>query len=198
LVLNAARAARSGRDGLFWYYRRNKRTNRSMPRLPKFAIVQTPKGWRVRVPKSISDTKRPQSRFFPSRRKAEDFAGEIRNNFRNHGKSSTVLPPRVADDALRAWQILEPYGITLTHAAMKAAKDADAISRSSPADEALDAWLAAVSNLAAVTMKSYKATAEILRNKLGDTILATVDPSDIQSAITGKSYNLHRRNTSAF
>lgn len=169
-----------------------------MPKMPSFAIKQTPKGWRVRVPQSISDTGKPQVRYFPARRKAEDFASDLRNNYRNHGESSTVLPPRVADDALRAWKLLEPFGISLTQAAMKAVREADEASRSVPTSEALDAWLEAISSLAVDTVKSYKSTAEKIRAKFGEQILTTITPASLQAILEGKSFDLHRRNASAF
>lgn len=152
----------------------------------------------MNVPASVSATGKRQIRYFPSRRKAEEFASELKASFAAHGGGTSIVPPDIAAEALRAHALLAPYGITITQAAMRAVKEADVVARSLPAGDALDAWLAAGGNLAQATAKSYKATADLLRKKLGDTVLALVDPADIQAALTGKSYSLHRRNASAF
>jgi integrase len=171
-----------------------------MPKPPKFAFTQTPKGWRVRVPKSLSDTGKDQARFFPSRRKAEDFAKSLREQYRSHGEGTSVLPPRVADDAFRAWMMLEPHGVSLTEAARAMVTKLDAVARSVKIEVALQAWEdnCEARKLRAETVASYKATAKKLLTAFTGRILAEIPGAEVGPAIKGKSYELHRRNASAF
>jgi len=171
-----------------------------MSKLPRFAIVQTPKGWRVRVPKSISDTGKPQRRYFKTRRLAEDFAKDSRAQFRSHGEGASVLPPRVADDAFKAWSILEPLGITLTEAARRIAKIEEDAAKSALVKDAVTAWIAAkeAKDLRERTLSSYTDTGKKLTTAFGDELLSRLTGDQLMTAIQGGSYDLHRRNLSAF
>jgi integrase len=170
-----------------------------MAKSPKFAVVETPKGWRVRVPSSISDTGKDQTRFFKSRRKAEDFATTQRKGYRNHGERHSVLPPRVADDALAAWVLLEPLGITLTQAARAAVARDTMVKGSVSVTKAVAAWEEWNENrLRKSTLASYTLTAGLLTSAHAETTLAEVTAAEIAACIAGKSYAMHRRNMSAF
>jgi integrase len=170
-----------------------------MAKNPKFEVVDTTKGWRVRVPASISDTGKDQARFFKSRRKAEEFAAQQRKGYRNHGEGHSVLPPRVADDALAAWVLLEPLGITLTQAARAAVARDTMVKGSVSVTKAVAAWEEWNENrLRKSTKASYTLTVGLLAAVHGETMLAEVTAADIVAVITGKSYPMHRRNVSAF
>ena len=171
-----------------------------MPKAPSFRVSNTKSGWRVNVPASISDTGKDQRRFFPSRQKASDFASDLRKNHGNHGRGFSVLPPRVADDALMAWRILEPLGITLTQAAREAEARHVAAARSESLGVALDAWKLAIENrgLRDKTRKGYELTVGLLRSIGAGTVLTSVKGDQVAAAIAGKSYDYHRRNASAF
>ena len=171
-----------------------------MPKAPKFQVSNTPSGWRVNVPASLSDTGKDQRRFFPSRQKALDFAADLRANYKNHGTGFSVLPPRVQDDALTAWRILDPLGITLTQSALESKARHDAAARSETLGAALEAWRAftEAKGLRSDTRKSYELTAGLLMKLGNDTVLTAIKGEAVAAAIAGKSHDYHRRNASAF
>lgn len=170
-----------------------------MGRNPSFEVIQTGKGWRVRVPGSLSDTGKEQVRFFKARRAAESFAQERRVAYRRNGESHSVLPPRVADDAMVAWGLLEPFGISLTQAAKDALARRLAIDASVTLAVAVDRWTEANERrLRETTLESYKATMKLVEKSHREEILANLSGEKLAKAIGGKSYSMHRRNLSAF
>ncbi len=170
-----------------------------MPRLPSFTVTSTPKGWRVRVPASVSDTGKDQARFFKSRRLAESFAQEQRSSFRANGENHSVLPPRVADDALAAWKLVEPFGITLLAAARDAIARRVMIDQSLTVSKAAAKWLKMNEHeWRPPTLESYTSTTKLLIAEHKDTSLATLTGDQLEACIRGKSFALHRRNLSAF
>lgn len=166
---------------------------------PKFAYTQTPKGWRISVPAAISDTGKRQQLFLPTREKAAARSKQLREQYRANGEQATILPPRVADDALRAWQMLEPHGVSLTEAARRMVAELDVIARSVSVAFAVDEWTSAnkIKTLRKTTLASYKLTVDLILPKIGEQIIATVKAPDLMKIIAGPSYDMHRRNLSA-
>jgi len=170
-----------------------------VPRLPSFAVVETPKGWRVRVPASLSDTGRDQARFFRTKAKAIEFSQEQRAGFRSHGERHCVLPPRVADDALAAWRLLESYGISLLAAAKIAVARQTRIDDSVTVAAAVKKWQADCEiRLRQTTRDSYDLTTKRLTDAHAEAVLAALTGAQLAACISGKSYAMHRRNLGAF
>jgi integrase/recombinase XerD len=169
-----------------------------MPKVPKFQVQNTPRGWKLNVPRSISDTGKKQELYFPTREKAQDKAKKLRDGYRSHGEMASALPPRVADDALKAWLILEPLGFTLTQAARELAARHDLEAKSVKVSQAVEEWIAtAEAGLRKPTVKSYQSTASKLLPNLGDRNMASVTGGEILDLLKGKSLDLHWRNASA-
>lgn len=170
-----------------------------MPRLPSFAVKETPKGWRVRVPASISETGKDQARFFGNRREAQDFARGLRDDYRAHGEASRVLPPKVADDALRAWRLLEPFGLSIMDAALEVVEERKKLEGSKILKDAVSEWsrFNEFNRLRESTLKSYRLTMSLVEKVHGERLLAEITPQEFSESINGKSYALNRRNLSA-
>lgn len=169
-----------------------------MPKVPKFQVRNTDRGWKLNIPRSLSDTGKKQELYFPTREKAQDRAKQLRESYRSHGEMTSILPPRVADDALKAWLILEPLGFTLTQAARELATRHDLETKSIKVSEATEKWIAAAeASLRKPTVKSYQLTVAKLLPKLGDRNMASITGSEILAQLNGKSVDLHRRNASA-
>ena len=93
-----------------------------MPRSPSFDYRKTPKGWLVEVPPPLSDSGRRERRYFGSRDKAKNEAQSLKERYRQHGEEAAVLPPRVADDATKALEILADCdSVSLCEAALESA-----------------------------------------------------------------------------
>lgn len=87
-----------------------------MPRLPKFAPVETPDGWRVNVPPALSALNRRERHYFAGFKEADRFAGKLRAQW-TKGTRNQLFTPRDAIDAQKALKVLEPFGISLEDAA---------------------------------------------------------------------------------
>lgn len=88
-----------------------------MARAAKFEVKNTAKGWRVNVPKMLSDTGERMQRFFKTRDKATEFAKGLRDNNKTHGVQARTLSPGVAEDATTALGMLKAFGVSLTESA---------------------------------------------------------------------------------
>ena len=66
---------------------------------------KTPKGWRINIPATLSESGKRQRLFFPTRDDAERFAAPLRKDYRL-GNSDRILPPVKARFAVRAFDIL--------------------------------------------------------------------------------------------
>lgn len=192
-----------------------------MPRMPSFRYRQTPKGWLVHIPASLSETGALTRKYFPSREKAQKFAADLREEYRKTGSSAPVIPPRLADDALAASRMLETRNLTLrevvrqfveaerilggagtvTEAARAFRASHEMKMASEPMAVALKRYFASRSNLRAVTLGSYRYTLEKVLQPLHAKTLAEITTGDIESLLAdkgGTSSALHVRNLRVF
>lgn len=87
-----------------------------MAKRPQFQHRQTPDGWLVEVPESMSRTGKRERRFFADEGLAKKFAAKLREQY-HAGQRGGLIPLALALDAAEASRILEPHGVTLTEAA---------------------------------------------------------------------------------
>ncbi len=172
-----------------------------MPKAPKFQVKNTPRGWLLHVPASISDTGKLQRRYFKTKEAALLEATTFRKDYRAHGEQSTALPPRIADQALSAVKLLQGTGGNLVDAARAYRKTWEAKKSSQPFGKAVETYLAARDDLRKITLESYKYTLEKVAKPLNDKILAELKTSDFEKLLNNKgatSVRMHRSNLRAF
>jgi integrase len=192
-----------------------------MSREPSFAYTDTKKGWLVHIPASLSDTGKLSRRYFDTRDGAKKFAKKLRDGYKADGKKASVLPPRMADDAIAATKMLKGTGLTLRDAAREVAaalailgeagsiQDAvlahrarhDSRLASKPLSEAVQIYKVRCINLADATKTSYKSTPETLLAPLHNRMVADIQVSDIETLLKGvgnTSRATHTRNLRAF
>lgn len=92
-----------------------------MPRRPSFKPLETPDGWMVSIPESMSGTGKRKKRHFETPKEAEKFAASLRTQY-HAGLRGGTISPELAAMAARAAEMLEPLGMTIFDAA-KAAVD---------------------------------------------------------------------------
>ena len=92
------------------------RPTKSMAKDPKLRPVQTATGWRVNVPRDLSETGKRQRRDFSTEKDAERLASKLRTRYRK-GIRSALLTTEQALQAEQAIRLLEPLGISLIEAA---------------------------------------------------------------------------------
>lgn len=96
-----------------------------MPKRPVFQPLETPSGWMVSIPKTMSGDGKRRKRYFPQLKEAEKFAKSLRGDYHTGLRGGTISP-ELATDAVRAAEILAPYGLTLVEAARQAAEKIEA------------------------------------------------------------------------
>lgn len=172
-----------------------------MSRTPSFRIRSTPKGWLLHVPASLSDTGKLQRRYYPTRDAAAKEAATMRENFRANGEQASVLPPRVADQAVAALKLLEGTGGGLIEAARAYREAWAARTASMPFGDAVATYLESREDLREVTLQSYRYTLEKACEQLAARMLSDLTAADVEAITAGKGSTaaaMHRRNFRAF
>jgi len=166
-----------------------------------FKVKSTPKGWLLHVPASVSDTGKLQRRYFQTRDAATAEASRFRAEYRANGEQASILPPRVADQAVAALRLLEGTGGNLIDAA-RAYRDAwESRNASAEFSAAVAIYLQSRADLREVTLASYRYTLEKACAPLAGRMLAEIGPADVEAITAGKGSTaaaMHRRNFRAF
>lgn len=172
-----------------------------MPKSPKFQIKNTQRGWLLHVPASISDTGKLQRRYFKTRDAALAEATVLRNGYKAHGEKSSVLPPRVADQALAAWEILKDTGASLLDAARAYKAQWNSQRKSETFGAAVKTYLESRQNLRDSTLTSYKYSLEFVAKALHSSKLSDITVDHLAEILKDKgstSSRMHRANLRAF
>lgn len=174
-----------------------------MPRLPKFKVTDTPQGFKVDIPASLSESGKRERHFFPTETAAKKHALEIKKRVKANGNNATAIKPSLAEAAYVAEQILKPWGVSLVEAARIVSAMREAQGKSHPLTECADAWLVACEGLRPRTLGGYTQTAAKLKAALGEAVMAIITADEIQLAIcppgsSGASVEGHIRNAKAF
>jgi len=87
-----------------------------MPRRPDFEPYESPRGWVVNVPASMSADGTRSRKYFQSKTEAKTYAASLRSSH-NSGLRGAMISATLALQAAEAERILDGTGITLTEAA---------------------------------------------------------------------------------
>jgi integrase len=172
-----------------------------VPRTPTFRVKNTPRGWLLHLPASISDTGKLQRRYFKTRDAALAEASTFRADYKAHGEKATALPPRTADQALAAIRLLEGTGANLVDAARAFRKSWDSKRSSQLFGKAVTTYLASRADLRKNTLDSYSYTLESVAQPLTDRMLSELKTTDFEQLLENKgptSTRMHRANLRAF
>lgn len=153
------------------------------------------------MPASISDTGKLQRRYFKTKEEALAEASAFRKDYKAHGEKATVLPPRIADQALVAVKLLQGTGASLIDAASAFRKAWEAKRSSQPFGKAVKTYLAAREDLRKSTLDSYKYTLEKVAKPLSERILTDLKTADFEQLLKDKgptAIRMHRANLRAF
>jgi len=108
-----------------------------MPRKASFKYRNTPKGWLVNLPGTVSDTGRFRRRYFATRDEAKAECTRLREISEGTRALATDIPADLAADAIRARELLDGFGVNLAQAAAFYASHHD---KRSKAPVLADAW----------------------------------------------------------
>ena len=87
-----------------------------MAKRPDFEPLESPRGWVVNVPKSMTTTGQRARKYFPTEKAAKKFAAACRASHAS-GVRGSMIPASLALQAAEAERILDGSGITLVEAA---------------------------------------------------------------------------------
>jgi integrase len=109
-----------------------------MGRKPTFRYQKTPRGWKVELPASISPSRERERVYHKTRDAAKEYALKLKTDYESHGSNATAIRPSLAEDAVKAAEILEPYGISLTEAAKRIQAIEEELAASSVLEKAIE------------------------------------------------------------
>lgn len=174
-----------------------------MPRVPKFNITKTSSGWMVNVPASMTESCKRERHFHKTRDLAKDHAAQLREQHAKHGAAASTIRPSLAEDAIKASGILEPWGLSLTEAAQRIASVLEEQAASKTIEDAGKAWVRSLDGLRPRSIKSYKLTLGRLIETFSGRLMTNISADEISACIKSPGVSsatnaLHRRNARAF
>lgn len=86
-----------------------------MARKTEFNHIKTKRGWMVASPPGLSASGLRERCYFNTRDKAREYAAGLREKAKMNGENATAIRLALAEAAVQAESILEPWGLSLVH-----------------------------------------------------------------------------------
>ncbi|MFN4943085.1 MAG: tyrosine-type recombinase/integrase [Akkermansiaceae bacterium] len=87
----------------------------------RFTPVNTKSGWRINIPSKVSETGRRQQFFYRTQKLAKEAQQDFKKKYDEFGSQTRAIPPTIAEQAMAAKVLLDPFGITILEAASRVA-----------------------------------------------------------------------------
>ena len=152
-----------------------------MARTPKFAFKQTPRGWLVNSPATITQSGRRERSYFPTRDAAKAHAAALREKFLEHGGNAQVIPPSLAEAATSAQRLLEPLGISLLDAVTRFVEMETRNRASATIEDATAAFQLVKEGSSDKQTSAYRLRCEKLVAEFSGRMLSTIRGEELQS-----------------
>ncbi len=149
----------------------------------RFTPKNSPHGWRINIPAMISQTGKRQQLFYRTQKLALAAAEDLKKKKEDFGVQARAISPSLAEKATAAANLLAPYGIDILEAAQIVAGMRDKEAASKPLATAIDEWLMECEVLRTKTQQGYRQTASRLKDALGERLLASLTPAELQEAL---------------
>ena len=155
-----------------------------MPKAPKFAYKNTTRGWLLNVPASISASGTRERLYFTTRDLAKNKAQRLSEKYKKHGENASVIHPGVAEDAVKAQEILAGFhGVSLSEAARFYKSHHDLRGKAPTLREAWDKAIELRQNHRPTTKRDYKAWRKALPTEFLDMNVADISPDQIRKTL---------------
>lgn len=138
--------------------------------------------WILNIPAKFTANGKRQRLFFRLKKDAQAHADAIKDRTESFGASSATIAPSLAEDAQRAADILNPWGVSLTDAAKFLAAHREAVSASRTVEDATTAFLDSCGHLRGRTIQGYRQACNRMKDALGARMVATLTPEEITQA----------------
>lgn len=168
-----------------------------MARRTSFTPKNTTKGWRINIPAKFAETGKRERHFYTTRQAALDAAAILKEKRDNHGHTAKTISPSLAEQAVSAAALLEPFGVSLLDAA-RAIAEAEARKRASVAVEvAAKLFTAAKEDLGTKQAQSNRHMFADLLPAFKGRLMATITGAEIAGHISetkkgGAAFNARR------
>lgn len=145
-----------------------------MPRRSRFVPRQTHAGWELNIPADFARSGKRERHYYPTRAEAIQAAKALRESKEAFGAQSAAISPTLADEAVKAEEILKPYGISLVMAARRIAEIEDAACQSFPIEEALEEFIDLKSDRSHGQQRVYRYMQEALLEDFTGRLLSSI------------------------
>lgn len=155
-----------------------------MARIPRFTTTNTPRGWLVNVPQTLSETGKRIQRYFPTREKATEFAKGLRDNYKDFGTQARNLSPGDTEDATKALELLKDFNVNLVTCSRFYIAHHDRRSKAPTMGDALGNGIELRKDLSARYRQSLKNLKKRLPAEFAAKNVVDLTPADISAALT--------------
>lgn len=151
-----------------------------MAKPPKFIPKRTDNGrWRLSIPASFSDTGKRQQLFFKTHRDAKESADHLREQAKTFGTQARAIKPGLAEAAVKADALLEPFGVSILEAVQDYVARAEENRSSMPIGEALEKFHQAHEHWSASYTTAHQSRGRKLAESFGDRMLSSITSSEL-------------------
>ena len=170
-----------------------------MPKKATFKVTSTPRGWKVEVPGRISKSGDRERMYFKTREKAKEYASKLRDDRDAHGAGAAIIRPALAEEALQAAAMLEPFGVSLLEAARRIVEIETTDAASEAVSVALSTFLLSKETKSESQQRAYLHMQAAFVEEFGQRKLSSITQSELvrhAEANTGTNSTFNRRMTS--
>ncbi len=152
----------------------------------RFTPVNSPSGWRINIPAKVSETGRREQHFYRTEKLAKEASKELRKKYDEFGSQTRAIPPTLAEQAMAAKKILEPFGITILEAASRIAAQEQQRIASVKIEAALDAFKEAKAAQSIKHRQAINQMANHLLEKFRGIEIADIKGADVDAWMNEK------------
>lgn len=174
-----------------------------MPRRTSFVPKNTPKGWRINIPGKYTESGDRERQFYPTRQAALEASKRLKDKRDRHGDTAKAISPALAEQAIAAEKLLQPYGVSILEAARRAAEAEARNQASVPAERAFAAFETAKEHLSTKQTQAIAQMGKKFVPEFTGRLMSTITSADIEELLakttgTNSMFNSRLRVTITF
>lgn len=147
----------------------------------RFTPVNSKSGWRINIPAKVSETGRRQQFFYRTHKLAKAAQQEFKKKYDEFGSQTRAIPPTVAEQAMAAKALLDPFGISILEAASRVVAQEQQRIASVKIEAALEAFKEAKAGLSDKHKQAINQMASHLLEKFRGTEIADLKGTDVEA-----------------
>ncbi len=152
----------------------------------RFTPVNSPSGWRINIPAKVSETGRRQQFFYITQKLAKAASKEFKKQYDEFGCQTRAIPPTVAEQAMAAKALLDPFGITILEAASRVVALEQQLLKSVKIEAAIEAFKEAKEKSSIKHRQAINQMANHLLEKFRSIEIADIKGADVDAWMNEK------------